>query len=283
MFHQACKNDVILLSCLGYVCADIMSEWENFSTCNKPVHKWLLASCACALSFRLLRLLGSWACSEASSLPGPGDGASRPIGGRVGDSLMDIGHKGWLPKMVATFTWAILVPFFVAWNFLGTLWLREVLTTTPDCFASETHVWFSIVWLLLTYLWLAVHIGLALTAKRLQLRVQRTETNLVEVEDAETVARWGHVSRTAGTRSLAEAAGQGQQGGLSPAAIKRLPTEVVAEQLFDCSICLTDMNPGETVRCLPNCGHKFHKCCIDLWLVRQAQCPLCKQTVEEHA
>jgi len=284
MFHQFDSSDVGLLVSLGYTCVDLLLQWDNFSTCSKPIHQWLFTSCACAIGFRLTSLFGSWACSAApDTLPVAAvAGGNRAIGGPIGELLLDIGHKGWLPKVVETFTWTVFVPFFALWNFLGTSWLWHVLQETPQCIPNMTHVWFSAVWLLLTYVWLIVHIALAVKAKKLKGRVQRAEANFRGVEDAESLERWGQVSSMAANYDLVDSK---QHGGLCPAAIKALPSEVAAASgLLDlcqheCSICLTDVSPGECMRRLPRCGHTFHRSCIDLWLVRQADCPLCKRSI----
>lgn len=47
-----------------------------------------------------------------------------------------------------------------------------------------------------------------------------------------------------------------------------------------CCICLSTMEPGESVRQLPCSaggfdGHQFHIDCIDSWLERSLRCPLC--------
>lgn len=45
---------------------------------------------------------------------------------------------------------------------------------------------------------------------------------------------------------------------------------------FCCSICLQDFEDEDSVRKLPNCGHLFHLYCIDEWLTRQGNCPMCR-------
>jgi hypothetical protein len=40
-----------------------------------------------------------------------------------------------------------------------------------------------------------------------------------------------------------------------------------------CSVCLTQLQTGDSVRKL-KCGHCFHKECIDGWLKIKASCPL---------
>ncbi|KAH0451942.1 hypothetical protein IEQ34_019241 [Dendrobium chrysotoxum] len=57
-------------------------------------------------------------------------------------------------------------------------------------------------------------------------------------------------------------------------AIRRLPIVIYGSE---CSICLNQIEPGERVRLLPNCGHGFHVRCIDRWLVVRSSCPTCRQ------
>ena len=46
-----------------------------------------------------------------------------------------------------------------------------------------------------------------------------------------------------------------------------------------CSICICDMNDGDTYRKLP-CGHLFHKDCIDSYLLENStKCPNCRHDV----
>ncbi|OIV90615.1 hypothetical protein TanjilG_01696 [Lupinus angustifolius] len=45
-----------------------------------------------------------------------------------------------------------------------------------------------------------------------------------------------------------------------------------------CSICLADYNDSEWLRFLPDCGHYFHKECIDMWLRLNMSCPVCRNS-----
>ena len=47
-----------------------------------------------------------------------------------------------------------------------------------------------------------------------------------------------------------------------------------------CSVCLSDLQEGEQVMKL-RCFHTFHKDCITDWLVRKAECPICKTPISE--
>ncbi|XP_059285731.1 RING-H2 finger protein ATL56 [Lycium ferocissimum] len=47
----------------------------------------------------------------------------------------------------------------------------------------------------------------------------------------------------------------------------------------DCAICLDGFKDGEYVRKLPDCGHVFHVKCVDSWLTRVLNCPVCRARV----
>ncbi|KAG6404508.1 hypothetical protein SASPL_136757 [Salvia splendens] len=45
-----------------------------------------------------------------------------------------------------------------------------------------------------------------------------------------------------------------------------------------CAVCLGDYKESEEVRLMPECGHVFHRSCIDPWLVIHPTCPICRNT-----
>lgn len=47
----------------------------------------------------------------------------------------------------------------------------------------------------------------------------------------------------------------------------------------DCAVCLELFKEGEWCRALPACGHVFHASCVDRWLIRRENCPLCRARV----
>jgi len=64
-----------------------------------------------------------------------------------------------------------------------------------------------------------------------------------------------------------------------PHKTQSLSSEQETEQ-DQCMICLADFEDGEDCRRLP-CGHLYHMSCIDEWLHRCTDCPLCKDNVAE--
>ncbi|MQL84288.1 hypothetical protein Taro_016802 [Colocasia esculenta] len=44
-----------------------------------------------------------------------------------------------------------------------------------------------------------------------------------------------------------------------------------------CPICLTDFTEGDEIHILPQCGHRFHVACIDMWLASHSSCPCYRQ------
>lgn len=256
-------NDWILLVSLIYSSIDLQYEWDSFSSCSRPIHQWLLVSYASVIIFRLTHLLGV-----------------RSANAGAGEFLLDLRQKGTLPRILASFTWLVALPFFVIITGVGTVWLVDTMMHTPNCVPTGTHLWFTILWLALSYIWVVIHVALGVMAMVLERRVRRAEVNLHELEDADMIARWGQVSQLDGYRSLS-----GQNAGLTPSEIGELSSASVMELMpgdeeQECPICLITLQQGESVRQLGTCGHTFHKACIDLWLIRRADCPLCKRCVK---
>lgn len=267
MVAQLSFNDAILLLSLMYTTMDMQLEWESLTTCYRPVHAWLIVSFLCVVVFRLTQVLGAQTSTAES-----------------GSFLLDLRQKSTLARLLAAFTWLIALPFYIMLTCLGTFWVRDVARYTPQCMPTQTHLWFIILWLALSYLWIFVHIGLGAVAWALEQRVRRAERNLHQVQDDDMVSRWGQVTQIDGYRSLVGKA----DAGLSAEEISALPcsklpfsdAESGATEEQECPICLYNVEPGDSIRQLQTCGHTFHKSCIDLWLLRRADCPLCKRCVK---
>jgi len=67
-----------------------------------------------------------------------------------------------------------------------------------------------------------------------------------------------------------------QNSGLSQARINRLPSSEAASQSTQtCTICMENFKIGEKLRTLP-CFHYFCAECVDPWLQRKDECPVCR-------
>lgn len=44
----------------------------------------------------------------------------------------------------------------------------------------------------------------------------------------------------------------------------------------DCAVCLDGFKSGDKCRLLPVCNHSFHADCVDEWLVKNPNCPICR-------
>jgi len=262
---QVGVNDAVLILSLLYLSIDLQFEWEGYNTCARPIHKWLLVSYALIVFSRLVYIIGS-----TMSV------------GESGDFLLNLRQKGPALQILMTLTWLVIVPFFTFWSALGTHWIIEVRRYSPECLPNGVHLWFLIVWQVMSYLWIIIHCGLGGVAWFLERRLRNVEGDLLQIEDDDVLSRWGQVSRLNGYTSLQ---GVGK-GGLTPKEINCLPCASVPENtcsetvLEECPICLIVLESGDAVRQLATCGHTYHKPCIDLWLLRRAECPLCKRKVK---
>jgi len=255
-------NDGVLVISLLYLSIDMQYQEQEFATCHWPVNRWLLVSYFFILAFRLTHVLGSSQATAGS-----------------GDFLLNLRHKETLPHLLMSLTWLLVLPLFAVWTVIGSYWLWESKRLSSQCLPMGMPLAFVVTWQVLSYAWIVIHLTLAAIAGLLERRLRKTEDSLRAMEDPDTLERWGQVSMLPGYTAL----GNNSLGGLAPEQIKALP-ETWAGALdlsehSECSICLNDFEPSDAVRQLGSCSHTFHRSCIDLWLLRRADCPLCKQNV----
>jgi E3 ubiquitin-protein ligase SIS3 len=255
-------NDGVLLISLLYLSIDMQYATHEFASCHWPVQRWLLVSYVFILAFRLTHVLGSSQMAAGS-----------------GDFLLNLRHKDTLPRLLMSITWLLVLPFFAVWTGIGTFWLYDSKRLDGRCLPMGMPLCFIITWQALSYAWILIHATLGGIAWVLERRIRKTEASLREMEDPDTLERWGQVSQLSGYTVLAN----NSMGGLAPDQIKQLP-QAEASTLdlgedCECPICLNEFEPSDKVRQLGTCGHTFHRSCIDLWLLRRADCPLCKRTV----
>jgi len=254
-------NDGVLVVSLLYMCVDIQYEWDGFASCRRPIHKWLLLSYGLVVMSRLVHVAGALMSQNDSEF------------------MLNLRQKSTAVRLLLSVMWLVILPAFTIWSMVGTLWVWDVMNHTPQCLPGGAHFWFLIVWQALSYLWIFVHCGLGIVAWYLERRLRRAEGDLRQLEDQDLLSRWGQVSRLQSYTSVPGL--RDDEGGLKASEIAELPGLLVVDgPMEDCPICLTELCPGENARQLDGCGHTFHRSCIDLWLFRRADCPLCKTEVK---
>lgn len=255
-------NDWVLVTSLLYLSIDMQFQWHEFESCHWPVHRWLLVSYIFILAFRMTHIFGTMHTAAGS-----------------GDFLLNLRHKDTIPRVLLSLTWLLVLPLFAVWTSVGSFWLWDSKRLSSRCLPMGMPLCFIITWQALSYAWILIHTTLGGVAWVLERRIRRTEANIAAVADSDTVSRWGDVSQLSGYTALVS----NPLGGLSPEQIKALPEALASEvklgEGMECSICLNELLHDDSVRHLGGCGHTFHRACIDLWLLRNASCPLCKQNV----
>jgi hypothetical protein len=256
-------NDLALVCTLAYSSVEIYFELAKFEMCRQPVHVWLLVSFGGILLFRLLHVL---------------------IGTCYGDATcrfwLDLRHKG-TPRVLMCVAWVVMLPMLTLWTSTGVLWLWEVQKETPQCLPKH-FLWFSAMWLGVCIVWVGAHLLLGLIALRRELHIRFAERTLRELEDEDTLTRWGPASSLHTMLFDSSMSVSLSQRGLTLEKLAALPKALsysvfsAEPQKDECSICLAEFSPTDVVRRLDGCRHTFHKSCIDLWLLQCASCPLCK-------
>jgi len=259
---KSAPGDAVLVASLAYLSIDLYCEWDGFKGCSRPVHKWLLASYCLVLLSRVIHMIGVF------------------MAGAAGERhfLLSWREKGAASKAMRLMMWLVVIPIFIMWTVVGSVWISDVLTNSPQCLPDAMHVWFFGIWQVLSYAWIAIYVLIGGIAWRVEKRLRKAEVDFRQVVDADVVARWSHAN------SLDNYALLPSSAGLPPAAIRALPGlhpcgDKQSSLGEDCPICLCAFLPQEPLRKLPACGHVFHRSCVDLWLLRSTECPLCKVQV----
>jgi len=262
MLPKVSAADWLQFTSLGYAALDLCFEWDAFNTCSKPIHQWLLSSYIFGFLFRASQIVGNHYADEGKEF------------------LLSMRQQRTLPRILTLMTWFCILPLFIGSSLLGSVWMYEIMWKCPECLPSGSPSWFILLWQAVSYLWIAVYILFGVASWLTERRLSIAEHNLRQVEDGDSLSRWGRISDLVDNDTM----GKGKNAGLSPAQIASLPAKTwhccdEPESGAECSICLCDLDEGDAVRTLPGCNHVFHKACIDLWVVRRADCPLCKRHV----
>lgn len=249
---------IVYLAIFACAAAPALRQWRLLDTCHGPLNYWVLGALLLLAAFRALLALGA-----AASL-GTASWFVRPRGSGAARGAFAA-------------TWAVLLPALGLWTALGCRWLTQSLLHTPECLGEGVPTLLAACQVL-SGAWVigyAVFVAIVWDTSR---ALASSEAAIRAVEDEELRRRWGSLQPSAEDVGSAT-------GGLPPELLANLPKHMAsccpgaAPGEVECSVCLDAIGPGETVRELPGCGHVFHRPCIDLWLLRNARCPLCKVEV----
>lgn len=208
------------------------------------MHVWLLVSCVALALFRTVHLLG------------------------FEDDYDEV--DPWCfqlfsstSRMYSFLLVGILYPFFLFWTLVGTIWYTEAELQAELCFRDEQQSWYFVLWLLIFYIWIIAYTTSITTSVFFFFRQRAYDDQYRRLfED------YGDMHLPPMYWNL---------GGLSPGSINCFTVQVMEkDEDRICSICLEESIEGDRMRKLV-CGHIFHICCIDHWLIRQNSCPNCKR------
>lgn len=260
-------SSVLVGMCFAYSIVDVLG-WKA-DNCLMPIQGWLLISYLSVGIFVGTQKLGMQHTRSEKNF------------------LFSFRQKSQVAQLVVIFTWSVLLPFFTVWTILGTHWLRETRNASAQCVSEGGHPELIFFWQLLSFVWILIHFVYFGIATIVEYRLRRDERNMRLIESPESVERWGQLQPQ--SELIERSTIYNSHRGLHPSKILALPCgefkeaqndrDVEADGQLACPICLSDFAEGEHIRTLPGCGHSFHKGCIDLWLFRRADCPLCKADV----
>lgn len=156
------------------------------------------------------------------------------------------------------FKLGIVFVFFFAWTVVGTAWFDD----SKDCLPEDNQKWAFVIWLILCYVWISGYVCILLvkkvcfsTPEQPAQGVFSFPLNLLELEE---------------------------DVGLSEQQIHLIPTFAAPSSLTDekCPVCIERFCKDDMCKKLPSCPHFFHAECIDEWLLRKSDCPVCRAEVE---
>jgi len=170
-------------------------------------------------------------------------------------------------------SWAVLLPLEIALAERGASWFSQALLDNLEdpgaemgCLADASDASNALIAVTIGFFGLfsigyAVFCGNVLWYTH---SLRKAQWQLSKVYDDEMVNRWGNQPTLLAS----------DMSGLEIDSIMSLGVTTCATNTC-CSICLDNICVGDQCRILP-CGHTFHRPCLDLWLIRQTTCPMCK-------
>eukprot|EP01066_Platyproteum_vivax_P005299 Platyproteum_vivax@DN1672_c0_g1_i1.p1 len=250
-------GDILVLLAFSTSVIDFCSGWQNIKYCRHPIQLWLMVSYGSIGIFR--------------------------IGHYLNSSTLSVIHSAWFAicpatqrsKCISALIFGLLVPAFLCWTILGTVWLAEIEKAAPHCLVSPSHSWYFVIWLGICYAWVAFYCLLVLVA----LMMEEQTMSQAALHQRLSQEVYGLSSWNEASLYIAHE----HSRGMKSRHIAALPTflyEGPSKSQSTCSICIQDYQKGDCIRELEPCGHRFHSTCIDVWLHRSSFCPNCKRTIK---
>lgn len=248
-----CANLLLLCST-----SNVFWHWKIFAQCQRPVHLWLIGLYACICAMQVVFNVGKY--SVASS-PGA-------------ESIAWYMRRSNVTARWAFAVLAVALLSLVFWALLGAKWLAITLEETPNCLPADIHPngTFFLCCMAAALVLSPLCSIFVFSAWQFGGSLERGTASLEAIQDADMLERWGQPSPIFDT----------DLQGMSTDGIAALPSEVLGaggKSSKICPICLASFAQGEKIRLLPGCQHCFHRPCVDLWLVRNRTCPICKLVV----
>ena len=247
--------DIAFYLVFGYSIYDVITNWGFYTTCNQPLHIWLIVDLVLLLSFK-----------EVMSF----------ISDTQNDKLF---------KICLGFLGVIILPSIIYWSLQGTIWLFMVQTRTPECLNNNLLGMLMYTWLFICYC-IVFLFGYGIYQEatryykqnRLRNRVENILNNLEEnlLENPEEI-----------NDLLENGLLEEDNFGLKRGEIKQLKSEILEkieiESLLykECTICFDEFKSKDQVTHLPGCKHIYHFICIEHWLKCRPVCPNCNQNVRQ--
>lgn len=255
---------MLMVVCFVYSVVDV--TLMDSDDCMVPMQRWLLVSYLNIALFRAAHYIGQEYSNAGQKF------------------VFSFRHSSWMLRVVVGCLWGVLIPFFIVWTVLGTSWFRNALNRTDGCKASLPPSVMVMVWQFLSYIGIALYGAIFVVSVVIELRLRNQERDMLLVETDETRSWWGRLSVEVAETDISIL--HKKNPGLRPQQIQQLPEMTLGSNCLEqtdellCAICISEFADGDKVRCLTPCGHHFHKSCVDLWLLRQAECPMCKCKVD---
>merc|ERR1719478_1507127 len=107
------------------------------------------------------------------------------------DRILHIRQPPGVPRVLAYFTWLVLLPGFLYWTVMGSVWVLPLLWHGEDgCLPEGAHPWFVGFCQLLCYFWSLLYLLYFMGILRLEMRLYRAEQALRSIETEDSLRRW---------------------------------------------------------------------------------------------